>query len=174
MSRCSRFSATKNHRLRPCRPMCFTSFKQFFWLAYPKLHTAFSGFPNDRLSSSVAPPRIQRRYRPGLSPGFLFSYGAVTASTGTQTEYSLAYIWYMIQIRLSIEKRRFAPHHLFTANYTLESFAKFSVKLHSCRKKLSHREAICLILVKNQGYKNVRIYHFVFSIVHKYPQQAYC
>ena len=29
------------------------------------------------------PPRIQRRYRPGFSPGFLFSCGAVTASTGT-------------------------------------------------------------------------------------------
>ena len=50
-------------------------------------HTAFSGFPNDRLSSCVAPPRIQRRYRPGSSPGFLFSCGAVTASAGTQMEY---------------------------------------------------------------------------------------
>ena len=46
-------------------------------------HTAFSDFSNDRLSSSVAPPRIQRRYRPGFSPGFLFSCGAVTTSTST-------------------------------------------------------------------------------------------
>ena len=52
-------------------------------------HTAFSGFPNDRLSSSVVPPRIQRRYRPGFAPGFLFSYGAVPTSAGTQTEYLL-------------------------------------------------------------------------------------
>ena len=29
------------------------------------------------------PPRIQWRYRPGFTPGFLFSCGAVTASTGT-------------------------------------------------------------------------------------------
>ena len=29
------------------------------------------------------PPRIQWRYRPGFTPGFLFSYGAVTASAGT-------------------------------------------------------------------------------------------
>ena len=42
------------------------------------------------------PPRIQRRYRPGFSPGFLFSCGAVTASAGTQTEYLLARSVYTI------------------------------------------------------------------------------
>ena len=43
--------------------------------------------PNDQLSLSTKPSRIQRRYRPGLSPGFLFSRGAVTTSAGTQMEY---------------------------------------------------------------------------------------
>ena len=45
--------------------------------------------PNDQLSLSTKPTRIQRRYRPGFSPGSLFSCGAVTASAGTQTEYLL-------------------------------------------------------------------------------------
>ena len=49
--------------------------------------TAFSGFPNDRLSPCAEPPRIQRRYRPGFPPGSLFSCGTVTVSTGTQMEY---------------------------------------------------------------------------------------
>ena len=48
--------------------------------------------PNDQLSLRTKPSRIQRRYRPGFSPGFLFSCGAVTASTGTQTEYLLTNI----------------------------------------------------------------------------------
>ena len=52
--------------------------------------TAFSGFPNDRLSPCAEPPRIQRRYRPGFSPDSLFSCDAVTTSAGTQMEY-LAY-----------------------------------------------------------------------------------
>ena len=43
--------------------------------------------PNDQLSLSTKPSRIQRRYRPGFSPGFLFSCSAVTASAGTQMEY---------------------------------------------------------------------------------------
>ena len=43
--------------------------------------------PNDQLSLSTKPSRIQRRYRPGFSPGFLFSCRAVTASAGTQMEY---------------------------------------------------------------------------------------
>ena len=47
--------------------------------------------PNDQLSLSTKPSRIQRRYRPGFSPGFLFSRGAVTASAGTQMEYLLTY-----------------------------------------------------------------------------------
>ena len=50
------------------------------------------------------PPRIQRRYRPGFSPGFLFSCGAVTASAGTQTEYLLARSVYTILFKMSIEK----------------------------------------------------------------------
>ena len=50
------------------------------------------------------PPRIQWRYRPGFSPGFLFSYGAVTASAGTQTEYLLAQTVYTKWFQMSIEK----------------------------------------------------------------------
>lgn len=34
---------------------------------------AFSGLPNDRLSPPAPFPRLQRRYRPGFTPGFLFS-----------------------------------------------------------------------------------------------------
>lgn len=33
---------------------------------------AFSGLPNDRLSPPAPFPRLQRRYRPGFAPGFLF------------------------------------------------------------------------------------------------------
>ena len=50
------------------------------------------------------PPRIQWRYRPGFSPGSLFSCGAVTASAGTQTEYLLARTVYTIAEQKSIEK----------------------------------------------------------------------
>ena len=67
-------------------------------------HTAFSDFSNDRLSSNVGPPRIQWRYRPGFAPGFLFSYGAVTASAGTQTEYLLARTVYNTANEKSIKK----------------------------------------------------------------------
>ena len=52
------------------------------------------------------PPRIQWRYRPGFSPGYLFSCGAVTASTGTQTEYLLARSVYTIRVQMSISKRK--------------------------------------------------------------------
>ena len=50
------------------------------------------------------PPRIQRRYRPGFAPGFLFSCGAVTASTGTQMEYLLARIVYTKPSKMSTNK----------------------------------------------------------------------
>ena len=49
-------------------------------------------------------PRIQWRYRPGFSPGFLFSCGAVTASTGTQTEYLLVKTVYKNTQQKSIVK----------------------------------------------------------------------
>ena len=52
------------------------------------------------------PPRIQWRYRPGFSPGYLFSYGAVTASAGTQTEYLLAGTVYTNTMQMSIEKAK--------------------------------------------------------------------
>ena len=50
------------------------------------------------------PPRIQWRYRPGFAPGFLFSYGAVTASAGTQTEYLLVPTVYTYLLRKSTVK----------------------------------------------------------------------
>ena len=82
-SRCSRFSATKITPVRTCRPMCLPSFKQFSWLTPQQFCMAFSDFSNDRLSPNAEPPRIQWRYRPGFTPGFLFSCGAVTTSTST-------------------------------------------------------------------------------------------
>ena len=87
---CSRFSATKNHRLRTCRPLCFPHLSsspdlRIFSSAQPSRE-----IPNDRLSPHAEPPRIQWRYRPGFAPGFLFSCGAITTSAGTQTEYLLS------------------------------------------------------------------------------------
>lgn len=51
---------------------------------------AFSGFPNDRLSPCTRPPRIQRRYRPGFSPGSLSSPAARTAAEALEASIALS------------------------------------------------------------------------------------
>ena len=52
--------------------------------------SAFSGFPNDRLSPCTRPPRIQRRYRPGFSPGSLSSPAARTAAEALKASIALS------------------------------------------------------------------------------------
>ena len=80
-------------------PCGFTSFEQFSWLTHHKLpHSLLRTDPMTDFRLVWVPPRIQWRYRPGFSPGFLFSCGAVTASAGTQTEYLLSKKVYRIEL----------------------------------------------------------------------------
>ena len=81
----SRFSATKNHRIRTCRFPCDQrlSSSPDSRIVSPVQSSQVSPMTGFRLAQQ--PPRIQWRYRPGFSPGFLFSHGAVTTTAGTQT-----------------------------------------------------------------------------------------
>ena len=81
----SRFSATKNHRIRTCRFSCDQrlSSSPDSRIVSPAQSSQVSPMTGFRLAQQ--PPRLQWRYRPGFSPGFLFSHGAVTTTAGTQT-----------------------------------------------------------------------------------------
>ena len=83
---CSRFSTTKTTESVLADSCVSPHLSSSPDLRIFNSHTAFSAFANDRLSSNVRSTRIQWRYRPGFSPGFLFSCGAVTTSASTQEE----------------------------------------------------------------------------------------
>ena len=89
----SRFSATKNHRIRTCRFSCLPHLSSSPDLRLLSVPAAFSAFANDRLSSLQG---HLHAYSGGtvrdLHPIRYSPTAAMTTAAGTQREYSLVYI----------------------------------------------------------------------------------
>ena len=98
-SRCSRFSATKNHRIRTCRFMCLPHLSSSPDLRLLSVPTAFSAFANDRLSSlwghlhAYSGGTVRDSHPIRYSPA-----AAMTTAAGTQREYSLVYVRITLKI----------------------------------------------------------------------------
>ena len=134
--------------------MCFTSFKQFFWLTHPQLHTAFSGLTQwptfvqcvASTHTAAVPSGIPTRFPILLR----CCYHIRKHLNGIFTSRKV----YTMKLRLSITKRNncivTSEKRIFTNNFRQDGWIYLTVVFSAClqqmQKSLLHYEQMCDIV----------------------------